>query len=249
MSNKLCISSGDRYGQLTIMMEVPSTPSVGRLIQCLCDCGNTTTVRLSFLRNRHTASCGCLQRERSREASILSNTVHGHSAGAKWSGEYTTWTQMKQRCLNPRHFSYHDYGGRGISICAEWRLSFAAFLRDVGPRPSGGYSIDRIDYDGNYEPGNVRWATATQQNRNRRSVKMLTISGITKPLIEWAEISGRNIHTIRGRLHYGWTPEEAVFRPLRSYTGASGGKLAGPGPSESSSDSSDNPGSESLTLR
>ena len=85
------------------------------------------------------------------------------------TSEYMAWVSMKQRCLNPRHRDYVNYGGRGIGVCLEWQTSFEAFFRDVGPRPGRGYSLDRINNDAGYAPGNVRWATASQQNRNQRA--------------------------------------------------------------------------------
>jgi hypothetical protein len=102
-----------------------------------------------------------------KESVAKRNRIHG----GRYRPEYAVWQAMKDRCLNPNHAAYHNYGGRGIKICPEWQHSFAAFLRDVGPRPSPDLSIDRIDNDGNYEPGNVRWATRSEQTRNQRPRK------------------------------------------------------------------------------
>jgi hypothetical protein len=106
------------------------------------------------------------------------NTIalaHGHTSGPKHTPEYKAWDNMKQRCLNPNmRETFKNYGGRGITVCAEWLHDFAAFLAHVGPHPGPGYSIDRIDVNGNYEPGNVRWATRSEQNRNRRQPRIST---------------------------------------------------------------------------
>jgi len=96
------------------------------------------------------------------------NLTHGHSTGGRMTTEYRAWTSMKQRCLNPRSTFYRHYGGRGISIAPEWVDDFATFLEQVGLKPGRGYSLDRIDNAGNYEPGNVRWATWSQQLSNQR---------------------------------------------------------------------------------
>lgn len=91
--------------------------------------------------------------------------------GMSHSKEYWAWDNMLARCYRPSHKYYADYGGRGISVCQKWRMSFQEFYRDVGTRPSANHSLDRMNTDGHYEPGNVRWATATQQNLNRRLSK------------------------------------------------------------------------------
>lgn len=123
--------------------------------------------------------------------------------------EYSAWAQMLQRCENKGNPSYCNYGGRGISVCDRWR-SFSQFLADVGARPSAKHSIDRINNDGNYEPGNVRWATRSEQNRNHRRLRMLTLNGETHCVVEWAERTGLPERTIRSRLQLGWSALDAL---------------------------------------
>lgn len=127
--------------------------------------------------------------------------------------EYEAWRSMIARCENPKLKNYKDYGGRGIKIHPEWRASFLAFFRDVGKRPSANKSLDRINNDGNYEPGNVRWATAKQQQRNRRTSRVLVVNGESATVAEWAERNGLGLSTVKERLRRGWSPERAVATP------------------------------------
>lgn len=132
---------------------------------------------------------------------------------------------MIGRCTNPLNKDFADYGGRGISVCPAWRSDFTAFLEHVGRRPSRDHSIDRYpDGDGNYEPGNVRWATASQQNRNRRGMSSVEYLGKMRTVAEISELSGLTTHTIFGRLRKGWPAELAVSVPMRKFM--SGEKVA-----------------------
>jgi len=154
---------GERHGRLIVIERGPSVrypTQTHSTWVCRCDCGNVVTVRQNNLREGTSNSCGCLR----RELAAARHTTHGLSE----SVEYYTWLHMKQRCTNPLATDYEYWGGRGIKVCEEWMCSFEKFLEHVGPRPGDGYSLDRIDNDGDYRPGNVRWATAKQQASNRR---------------------------------------------------------------------------------
>jgi len=128
---------------------------------------------------------------------------------------------MIHRCHNPRAHNFRYYGARGISVCREWRDSFEAFLSHIGLRPADKHSLDRIDNDGNYEPGNVRWATVTEQNRNNRQTHFIEAFGENLAITEWAERAGTTQQVISWRIANGWTPREAVskdpHRAGRSY--------------------------------
>jgi len=128
--------------------------------------------------------------------------------------EYRSWTRMRTRCLNPRFPAYAYYGGRGIRICDRWN-SFQAFLSDMGPRPSPGHGLERLDNNGNYEPENVVWETMERQSRNRRSNIRLTYNGKTLCLSEWSSILGIQWATLRARLRKGWTVEHTLGDPIR----------------------------------
>lgn len=155
---------GKKFGSLTVIRRDGSNRWGAAFWLCRCECGSLTSHR-AFALTRLTKSCGC------RRVKI----VHGHCRRSGWSPEYRTWAKMKERCLNKKNKDYKHYGGRGIRICVRWLRSFSVFLRDVGKRPGPGYSIDRFpNNDGNYEPGNVRWATHSQQMRNRRPFKRKT---------------------------------------------------------------------------
>ena len=123
--------------------------------------------------------------------------------------EYAIWIAMRQRCFNPNHAEYPNYGGRGISVCARWNRSFRAFYDDMGPRPVKG-TIDRIDNSGDYEPGNCRWTDMKAQNRNRRGNNYLTKDGETLTITDWAAKLGIHPQTLRNRLKRGWSAEEAL---------------------------------------
>jgi hypothetical protein len=122
----------------------------------------------------------------------------------------TNWRAMKRRCYEPKMLAYKDYGGRGITVCERWRKSFANFVSDMGQRPSLSHTIERLNNDGNYEPGNCIWATRKEQNRNSRHCHMIDHNGGKKPMSVWAEQAGIARDTLKARLKYGWSIREAL---------------------------------------
>lgn len=140
-------------------------------------------------------------------------TTHGHTANRKATPEYTAWLAMIDRCTNPKCVGFKRYGGRGITICERWRRDFAAFFADVGPRPAPKHSLDRKDNNGNYEPGNVRWATRTEQNRNKRTNHWIEYDGRRMLITDWAREMGVSTTAIRLRLARGWTVAATLTTP------------------------------------
>lgn len=127
---------------------------------------------------------------------------------------YGAWRQMRMRCSNPSHHKFSAYGGRGIKVCERWQ-TFWNFVEDVGDRPVG-CTLDRIDNDGDYEPGNVRWATPSMQNRNSRRSRLLTHDGETRTMAEWAEVLGMSYDVLNHRINAsGWSVERALTTPVR----------------------------------
>jgi hypothetical protein len=158
--------AGQRFGRLTALEPTRRPRADGYHAVywlCRCDCGADVTVAARHLGNGHTRSCGCLMRETSRRSG-LANTRHGRCKTL----EYSSWRAMLTRCYRVDHWNYRFYGGRGIRVCNRWRSSFADFYVDMGPRPPG-TTLDRIDVHGDYEPGNCRWSTWTEQRLNRQA--------------------------------------------------------------------------------
>ena len=199
--------TGMVFVRLTVIEMLPERSRGGKILwKCVCECGKEVSVQSSNLTCGHTLSCGCLGKE-NRTTAL---TKHGW----RHTPEYNIWCGIIQRCNNPSNDRYDDYGGRGIKVCDRWRESFSHFLADMGPRPDGAMTIDRFpDNNGNYEPGNCRWATSTQQGRHKRNNRLVTLDGETKVLSEWEEIKGLNHSTVQGRVRSGWTYEEALSHP------------------------------------
>jgi hypothetical protein len=166
-----------------------------------CSCGNTKAMRVYNVIGGRVKSCGCLESKR--------NTTHGQSS--KRGGTYISWEQMRQRAKSGTAINAKDYKGRGITVCDEWDR-FETFLNDMGERPAN-TSLDRIDNDKGYTKENCRWATKTQQARNRRNTITITINGVLKTLSEWCEIYKQEDSLVRARLRIGWDVVKALTIP------------------------------------
>lgn len=158
--------TGQTFGRLLVIERDHSVQKRQVYWKCRCSCGSETTVFSGSLRYGTTRSCGCFRKERSSEVLSARLTVHGHNSKGKPSPTHNSWNSMRARCEKPSHRDYKYYGGRGITVCERW-YRFENFLADMGERPAG-KTIDRIDTNGNYEPDNCKWSTASEQNKNRR---------------------------------------------------------------------------------
>lgn len=186
--------------------------------RCMCDCGKVVTVAACNLKSKHkpVRSCGCYGAEYRKAhppggVAPTDNPVHHRP-------EYSCWRAMITRCTCETTPTFEQYGARGITVCDRWRNSFEDFVADVGPRPTPEHTLDRYpDREGNYEPGNVRWATQTEQQRNRTNNRMLTHEGVTLCLAEWAERTGLRAGTLLLRLNRGWSVADALTKPVRRW--------------------------------
>ena len=208
------IPVGTRFGKLTVIgAGVPisrkGTPSKHDSTSIVsCECGIVKQMRNADLNRGNVCSCGCYK------SALLSSKTKTH--GMTGTKVYRAWCSMVARCGRKSHKQWKDYGGRGITVCERWR-TFENFYADMGDPPAG-YDLDRVDNNGNYEPGNCEWVTPARSTRNRRVTVMATIDGETKPLADFADASGVRRKTAYYRVRrMGWDHKRAVTAPVRSY--------------------------------
>ena len=190
--------SGQQFHYWTVLDRAGSTLAKKATWNCICQCGTTRIVVGSDLKKGASKSCGCHQKE---VASSI--CVHGMAD----TQEYSIWCAMKARCQNSKVSNYHNYGGRGISVCERWE-TFENFYADMGD--CGGLTIERIDTNGDYEPSNCRWATRKEQGNNKRNNRLLSFDGLTLTVQQWADRIGIGEATIRKRLRLGWSTAKAL---------------------------------------
>lgn len=207
MGKKLDLT-GMRFGRLVVIEQATHHANGGIRWMCKCDCGKEVIVARHELRSGHTLSCGCLQDENRHR------TIHG----GRHTRLYVIWNNMKRRCFCPTQQKYEYYGGRGITVCDEWKNSFGAFQEWAH---SHGYcedlTIDRIDTNGNYCPENCRWATVEEQRNNMRSNVILEYNGQSHTMAEWARLLNISYTALLQRIHkLGWSVEKALTTPVRT---------------------------------
>lgn len=204
--------TGLKFGKLTVIgldhKEKRKTRGYRIFWRCICDCGNECIVNGDSLKYNRQNSCGCLHIEAAvqrRKTYELRNT-----------SAYRIWNGIKYRCFNKNCLQYPYYGGRGITMFFAWIDDFQVFYDYVSKLPhfgEQGYSLDRIDNNGNYEPNNIRWATRTTQSRNRRSNVTVEYNGKKITLAEASEITGVKPFTLHSRIKRGLTGED-LFKPV-----------------------------------
>lgn len=199
---------GHKFGQLTVLGFAGVDKNRSSMWYCRCECERITRVYSSSLISGKSKSCGCISSEAGRN-----RIIHGYARNGHSTPEYRTWSGMMQRVKNSNSPNFGDYGGRGISICERWE-DIDNFIEDMGIRPNG-TSIERINNNGDYCKDNCYWATRTEQQNNRRNNKFITYNGDTKTIAQWENEYKFPVDTIRRRIKYGWTIDEALTTPVR----------------------------------
>ena len=199
--------TGQTFGRLIVIKQAkPVKHGQHAMWECLCNCGNASVVDGGNLKKGYTKSCGCLGAEKRKE----SVTTHGLSH----TPEYKAWINIIKRCTDKGGIDFELYGGRGIKICDEWRHNFPEFFKHIGKRPSKKYTVERIDNNKGYKPGNVKWATSVEQANNKRSNRLITFEGITMTLAQWGKHSNINYWTLKTRLQRDWPFSRAISEPI-----------------------------------
>lgn len=203
--------TGQIFGNLVVVKRVEDHVTCGgqkkKMYLCKCSCGNMKVIQSASLRNGRTKSCGCINLAKLKAG----RTTHG----MRKTRLYGEWAGMKTRCFNPNSQRFSDYGGRGITVCEEWKNDFKSFYDYVSQLPhfgEEGYSLDRINNDGNYEPGNVKWSTAKEQNFNQRRTAKVEFNGEIHTLAEWSDIKGIPLRTLKYRYYHGKRPDEILSK-------------------------------------
>ena len=197
-----------RFGKLEVIGQARNSESKRIMWKCRCDCGNIIFALSFHLKNGRTKSCGCLAKQRLKTLAVKHNMSHTRI--------YRIWKTLRKRCNNPNDTNYKYYGKRGISVCKDWDNDFMSFYNWA---MQNGYednlTIDRIDNNGNYEPGNCRWVDMKTQNSNNRNNHKITYNNKTLTLTQWSIIYDIPYQTLATRLHRGWTIEKALTTPIK----------------------------------
>lgn len=206
---------GMKFGRWTAISFYSRSDKNGRnsfLWNCKCDCGKMGIIDKGSLKSGNSRSCGCYH----RESTSIKNTTHGQLKNYKKTPEYRAWQHMKDRCYNSNDSSFHNYGGRGITVCERWSgiNGFKNFITDIGQRPSTKHSLDRFpDNGGSYSPYNCRWATRQQQSRNRRNNVWIKYNGENKILVDWLGEFGMKRSFFNRRIKKGMNANE-IFNQI-----------------------------------
>ena len=219
MGRKVIDIAGSTFGRISVVARAGKDQTGSTLWLCRCSCGAEKNIAGHLLRRGQVKSCGCLRAEKGAAhlaayaaSGKHARLRHGDARAGAEAPEWRAWHSIKKRCDPKAARVSPEDAGRGIKMCRSWRTSYERFLADVGRRPGPQYTLDRKDNNGNYRPGNVRWATRKEQARNRRNSCWIQCGKERKTLAEWAEITGLKNTTIRGRLRAGWPVEKALTK-------------------------------------
>ena len=202
--------AGDRHNSLTVISdEIIRHPSNGSVqTMCRCDCGSIGAYSTYYLVLHHTPkNCGC-------DRSHIGCPKHGATRSGRMTPEFKAWSRMRSWCTNPKDKVYDRYGGRGIKVCDRWLNDFAHFMDDMGPKPSIGHCLGRLDINGDFTPDNCEWSDMTKQNNRRRDTVMLTWNGETMSVCDWSRRTGISYKTIHRRLKMNWPIERTLSEPV-----------------------------------
>jgi hypothetical protein len=203
--------TGQKFGKLTALEPGESRSGILHWT-CKCECGTVVQVRAGSLRRGNSKSCGCAKYD-----GMQAHNRMRSEAAHRSEPEFGVWLGMKDRCHNPKSRSYARYGARGIHVAQVWRDDYDAFIRDMGPRPSPTHQIDRIDNNRGYGPGNCRWATPSENCRNKSTNRRFVFGGREQTLTDWAEETGIPFATLLARVgQLGWPIERALTVPVQA---------------------------------
>ena len=194
---------GKKFHRLTVLCRNGNSKNHSKQYLCRCDCGTEKTIIGIYLLDGRVKSCGCFNREATGNRHRTHNMTHTRL--------FSIWQNMNTRCSNEKCSEYHNYGGRGITVCEDWKNDFLSFYKwAVANGYDDSLSIDRIDNNRNYEPSNCRWATKKLQANNTRVNHLFTYEGETRTIAEWSELKNINYKKLWSRIKRNW-PEEKIF--------------------------------------
>lgn len=201
------IPTGTTFGGLTFLRDAPLRPNKQRRAFFACHCGKEFETWVHTVKSGRAKSCGCSYKHPKRNIKCGLGSQDNKVMRR-------LWRTMLRRCNNPKSRDYKNYGARGIKVCEAWSC-YETFIRDVGVMPTPDHSLDRLENGGNYEPGNVRWATRCEQSNNKRNNRFIEFSGERLTLPQWERKLCMGKKTIASRLKAGWSIERALTTPPR----------------------------------
>lgn len=194
--------TGIKFYKLLVLYQIPGSRKSPSKVACQCECGNKTIQFKNSITSGRVKSCSCYKNELARK-NHLKHGLRKHPI-------YSIWNAMIQRCYNPKNKSFHNYGGRGIKVCDEWKQSFYSFYLNIGNRPSAKHTLDRINNDGNYEPTNVKWSLPHEQANNTRANHWLEFDGKKITMAQASKKFGISYSKLKKRIYKGHSLHDII---------------------------------------